>query len=152
MLLNTNQAEGGVMTRVCPATGNSSCLDFPIGSTSLLPYIRRVLVDSARNYTPKRVVARKGKLTLNYTDHYPIIVDLEIPKASKGMELQKELEWNTSKPGGWKAFKEAGERNAEKLMQLADDDKYSAEELIKKVEKIHEDSRRKKCREADATS
>ena len=88
------------MTRVCPATGNSSCLDFPIGSTNLLLYVRRVLVDSVRNYTPKRVVAKKGKLTLKYTGHYPIIVDLEIPKASQGMELQKELEWNTSKPGG----------------------------------------------------
>ena len=28
MLLNTNQAEVGVMTIVCPATGNSSCLNF----------------------------------------------------------------------------------------------------------------------------
>ena len=59
MLLNTKQAEGGVMTRVCPATGSSSCLDFPIGSTNLLPYVKRVLVDSARTYTPRRVVTKK---------------------------------------------------------------------------------------------
>ena len=30
MLLNIKQGEGGVLTRVCPATGVSSCLDFPI--------------------------------------------------------------------------------------------------------------------------
>ena len=85
MLVNTSKAEGGEMTRICPATGKSSCLDFPIGSTNLLPYVRRVLVDSARDYTPRRAVTKHGKLTLTFTDHYPVVVDLEMPKAAQGM-------------------------------------------------------------------
>ena len=72
MLLNTYKAEGGARTRVCPATGRGSCLDFPIGSTNLLPYIKRVLVDSAREYAPGRAVTKNGKLTVTFTDHYSV--------------------------------------------------------------------------------
>ena len=138
MLLNTSQAEGGVMTRVCPATGRESCLDFPIGSTNLLPYIKRVLVDSAREYAPRRAATKNGKLTLTFTDHYPVVVDLEMPKSSQGMEPQSKLEWNTNKPGGWEVYQKAGENNARDLCDLAEDKGYSSEEVSGKVEKIHE--------------
>ena len=138
MLLNQKQAEGGVMTRICPATGKSSCLDFPIGSTNLLPYVRRVLVDSAREYAPRRAVTKHGKLTVTFTDHYPIVVDLEMPKASQGMESQNKLEWNTRKPGGWEAYEKAGESFAAKLVEIAEDEGYSSEEVFEKVEKVHE--------------
>ena len=69
MLLNTSKVEGGVTTRICPSTGNLSCLDFPIVLAGLLPYVKMVLVDSAREYTPRRAVTKKGKLTVTFTDH-----------------------------------------------------------------------------------
>ena len=137
MLFNTSQAEGGAMTRVCPSTGNLSCLDFQIGSTNLLPYVRRVLVDCTRKYTPRRALTKKGKLTLSYTDHFPVIVDLLMPRASQGMDGQDELLWNTNMPGGWKAFEEAGERQARKIAEIVEDEGYSSEEIMEKVEKVN---------------
>ena len=59
LLLNTSKVEGGVITRICPSTGNLRCLDFPIVLAGLLPYVKRVLVDSAREYTPRRAVTKK---------------------------------------------------------------------------------------------
>ena len=106
-------------------------------STNLLPYVRRVLVDSRREYTPRRALAKKGKLTLTFTDHFPVIVDLLMPQASQGMDSQGELHWNTSKPGGWKAFEEAGERQASKIVQIVEDEGYSSEEIMDKVEKVN---------------
>ena len=67
MHLNTSKVEGGVTIRICPSTGNLSCLDFPIVLAGLLPYVKRVLVDSARE-----AVTKKGKLTVTFTDHYPV--------------------------------------------------------------------------------
>ena len=81
MLLNSSLAEGGPWTRVCPSTGSPSCLDLSIGSTNLLPFLRRVVVDSSRLYTPRRAVTKKGRLTCTFTDHYPVVVDLEMPRA-----------------------------------------------------------------------
>ena len=46
MLLNLSLTKGGPWTRICPGTGNLSCLDLSIGSTNLLPFVRKVLVDS----------------------------------------------------------------------------------------------------------
>ena len=43
----------------------------------------------AGRHAPRRVVTKKGKLTLNYTDHYPVMVELEMPKSSQGMDPQK---------------------------------------------------------------
>ena len=93
------------------------------------------LVDGARNYTPWRVVAKKGKLTLTYTDHFPVIVDLQLLKSSQGMELKKQLEWNTSKQGGSKSFEHTWKIKADKIAELAKNEKkHSSEELVRKVE------------------
>ena len=59
-------------------------------------------------------------------------------KAAQGIELQNNLEWNTSKPGGWEAYKQAGEISAVELCRIAEEEGYSSEEVNTKVEKIHE--------------
>ena len=53
------------------------------------------------------------------------------------MDGQGELHWKTSKPGGWKAFKEAGERQASKIVQIVEDEGYSSEEVMDKVKKVN---------------
>ena len=65
-----------------------------------------------------RAVTKKGKLTLTFTDHYPVVVDLEMPKTAQGMELQNYLDWNTSKPWGWQAYKQNGEISAVELCTI----------------------------------
>ena len=66
-----------------------------------------------------------------------MIVDLKMPRSSQGMEGQGVLEWNTSKPGGWEAFEEAGENQAARIAQIVEDEGYSSEEVMQKVEKVH---------------
>ena len=51
------------------------------------------------------------------------------------MELQIKLDWTTRKPGGWEAFKKAGEKNAVEFCEKAEDNGYSYEEVFEKVEK-----------------
>ena len=99
--------------------------------------MKRVLVDSARTYTPRRAGTNKAKLTVTFTDHFPVIVDLEMPRSSQGMKGQGELEWNTSKPGGWETFEETGEREAARIAEIVEDEGYSREEVMEKVEKVH---------------
>ena len=67
-----------------------------------------------------------------------MIVDLKMPRSSQGMEGQGVLEWNTSKPGGWEAFEEAGENQAARIAQIVEDEGYSSEEVMQKVEKVHD--------------
>ena len=64
MLLNLSLTKGGPWTRICPGTGNLSCLDLSIGSTNLLPFVGKVLVDSERRYTPRRPLTKGGRITV----------------------------------------------------------------------------------------
>ena len=100
LLNNLDLARGGPWTRVCPATGSQSCLDLAIGSTNLLPYVRMVTIDSEQKYAPRRAIKKKGGVGVVYTDHYPILVELEMPKAEETRQKLKPS-WNTLKPGGW---------------------------------------------------
>ena len=54
------------------------------------------------------------------------------------MDLESKPDWNTKKPGGWEAFKKAGEKNAVDLCEIAEDEGYSSEEGFEKIEKIHD--------------
>ena len=135
MLLNSSLTKGGPWTRVCPATGSPSCLDLSIASSNLLPFVRQVLVDSARMFTPRRAITKDGRITVTFTDHYGVVVDLEMPRS--GLEQKSEPQWNTKKPGGWKAFAEAGEKLSKTIQEISEDDGYSSEEVMEKVEQIN---------------
>ena len=46
---------------------NKSCLDLAVASINLMPYIKVMLIDRDRNFTPKRIVSmgrNKGLLRL----------------------------------------------------------------------------------------
>ena len=51
---------GGPFTREDPATGRLSCLDLVVVSRELVPYVKKVEIDSEKNFTVARVVKRKG--------------------------------------------------------------------------------------------
>ena len=98
---NLALVEGGPWTREDPADGGLSCLDLAIGSKNLEPYLDKMLVDSARKFTPKRVTCSKGKMTIRPTDHFSLVLKLKMPrKENKKRPLSV---WNKAKPGGWKA-------------------------------------------------
>ena len=95
VLNNLSLTTGGPWTRVCPASGRSSCLDLVIGSVNLQPYVKMMAIDSKKMFTPRTAVSKKdGGLTVVYTDHFPNLLELEMPKSEEDRQNIK-LSWNT---------------------------------------------------------
>ena len=69
VLLNgLSLAEGGPWTWVKRGDASCrSCLDLAIASTNLAPYVTKVKIDSQKEFTPRRVMRRKGKLKTVYS-------------------------------------------------------------------------------------
>ena len=105
-----------------------------MGSRELVQFVTTVNVDSDRLFTPKRATVKQGKLGLTFTDHFPIIVELQMPCAEPAEKLP--LGWNLNKPGGWERYHDEAERIAEKIEMLSNDKDLSSEEVMEKVEKI----------------
>ena len=136
ILNNLSLTKGGPWTRICPGAGTTSCLDLAIGSANLLPFVSNMLIDSKRLFTPRRVVGKTdGALTFTFTDHYPLVIDLEMPKAEKVKE-RTEPHWNTHKPGVWNKYREVTDSMAEKIEKIIDNDSNVNEEVMEKIEKI----------------
>ena len=71
VILN-NMAEGGPWTWIQRGKeANKSCLDLAICSPNLVPFVKVVLIDKAKQFTPRRVIWKKGSFTSIFTDHYP---------------------------------------------------------------------------------
>ena len=136
---NLKIAQGGPFTREDPSDpSKKSCLDLAICSKSLEPFIKSLVIDSARNYPIKRVVFRDGKLTSILTDHYPLIVTLHnLPGIRR--EIQNVTRWNLSRPGAWDTYKSVSDKLSEKIIEVAEDTSKTMDEVVKKVEKIHND-------------
>ena len=133
-------AVGGPWTRVDPATGVLSCLDLTLVSASLLPFIRGFVIDSDKKFTPKRVECRKGKFGFCFTDHFYQELELVMP-SSRIKNIQK-TGWNTYKPGGWEAYKEATKRKSKDVKDIVDNEELSEEEVMKKVDAIEDKIKR----------
>ena len=137
ILNNIGLAKGGPWTRVCPGTGSLSCLDLAIGSSNLLPYVRMVQIDNDRMYAPRRAFKKDDRVGVFFTDHYPILVELEMPKADK-IKKKPESGWNTPKPGGWERYKDLSNIMANKINDIASDEGLDNEEAMARVDKIED--------------
>ena len=81
VLLNASKkAKGGPFTRYNPVYPSDeeakSCLDLVIVSKNIEKYVKSMKIDKDRLFTPFRVV----KNELKYTDHYSVLVEMEIPQ------------------------------------------------------------------------
>jgi hypothetical protein len=83
---------GGPWTRICPVTGDPSCLNLALASAGLVPYIMEMLVDRTREFTPRRAITKKNKVGTNFTDHYPLIIKIELPKAEENEQTKNNIE------------------------------------------------------------
>ena len=116
-----------------------SCLDLVVVSASLLPYVRKLVIDSAREFTPRRLVRRRGEVESVYTDHYSVEVVLEGLARREGRE-ERPSTWNLGKPGGWERYGELSVEAAGKIEQVLEKE-MEIEEMMEKVEKIEKCSR-----------
>ena len=56
-----------------------------------------------------------------------------MPEAEPAKKLP--LDWNLNKPGGWKRYEVEGEKVADKVEEIIEDEGYTSEELMLKFEK-----------------
>ena len=78
LLNNLSLTEGGPFTWVQPGKEEvKSCLDLAIALASLAPFVKRMIIDSQRKFTPRRVTKKSGEAVTIYTDLYAIEVKLE---------------------------------------------------------------------------
>jgi hypothetical protein len=135
LLNGLDLAEGGPWTRVDPATGGLSCLDLAIGSANLLPYVRRLEVDSGRKFTPKRVVYKDGKYGFTYTDHFALEVELLMPSSKVEQQKKQVSRWNLHKPGAWEEYEWRTNLQAGRISELVEDENIEITEVVGKVNK-----------------
>ena len=97
LLNNLSLTEGGPFTWV--QAGNESvrsCLDLALASSSLAPFVKRMIIDKEKNFTPRRVIKKGGVITEVFTDHFTVKVILkELPRCRK--EVEKVVTWNLIK-------------------------------------------------------
>ena len=131
---NLALVEGGPWTREDPGDGTLSCLDLAIGSRNLRPFLETMVVDSARKFTPKRTVYIKGKLTLKPSDHYSMLLILNMPRKEK--QRKQPTIWNKNKPGGWEAYEEETHAAKAKMEEVINDDTMSVDDVMKKLDSM----------------
>ena len=136
MLNNLDLATGGPWTREDPADGSPSCLDLALGSANLLPYIKGFIVDSKREFTPRRVVMTGGKMTYIYTDHYTCELEMTMPASKE--ETKAERRWNIYKPGGWEKYREVSDDYAPKMEKIIKDRSLNNQEVMRKIYQIQD--------------
>ena len=134
--VKTGLVEGGPWTWTQPGKEETkSCLDIAIISSALLPYVKKLVIDSKKMFTPRRVMRKKTGVVSIYTDHFSLELVLEgLPtKLSTG---EQQSRWNLAKPGGWQKYEKLTEEAAEKIMKVAKDEELDEEEVMKNVDAI----------------
>ena len=108
---------GGPYTRQDPANPeNKSVLTLAIASPNLVPYVESFNIDSARKFSPVRVIKRKTGIISKPSDHY--LCELILKNLPNIPAVKKEKRWFYAKPGGWEAFKKLTEEAAKDVTKL----------------------------------
>ena len=69
-----------------------------IGSRNLVPFVETMIMDSSRHFTLRRAVARGGGVGVVFMDHFPSLIELEMPKSEETKEKRNPC-WNTISMG-----------------------------------------------------
>ena len=111
-----------------------SCLELVIISAALEPYLKELIIDSAGQFPMRRVVTRKGKLTVTPSDHFPLILTFSNLQEAKKVQ-SKSVCCNLNKPNGWRNYKRLTEKNSDKFVTLIEDNTKSIEQIMDDFEK-----------------
>ena len=85
---NLPLAVGGPFPWVHPGKERvKSCLDLALASANLTPFVKTMLIDKEKNFTPRRMIRRAGKAETIFTDHFYVELIIEgLPRSNKGIE------------------------------------------------------------------
>ena len=134
-----NMAVGGPWTWVQRGKESvKSCLDLAYASENILPFIKCVLIDKDKKFTPRRIIWKGGKFTSVYTDHFSMEIVLSgMPGKTQNME--KAAIWNLGKPGGWDVYESVTGKRAKEIDILVEKENIDLEVMMDKIEKIDEE-------------
>ena len=93
-------------------------------------------VDSSRRITPKRVIARRGKMTVRHTDHFSLEIKLKMPE--KAEEKKNKTLWNLKKPGGWETYEKLTDDIAVDLEQIIEDEDKDIDTVLRRIDELQE--------------
>ena len=71
-----------------------------------------------------------------YSDHYPLILKLEMP--NKRLKAIQKCYWNLRKPEGWKRYKDLSEETSKKMDSMIEDGTLKVEEIMRRIDKLQE--------------
>ena len=128
---------GGPYTREDPATGIMSCLDLFIVSRELLPYVKKLQIDSQREMAMARSVKMGTAYRMVYSDHYTCLLTLSDLPREKDVRPEKTTVWNLSKEGGWNRYKVLTEAYSEALENMLEKED-TINNKMKAFNKIHD--------------
>ena len=138
LINNTELAEGGPFTREDPGNAdNKSCLDLCIVSVNILPYVKRMFIDSGKMFTPYRITKKNGALAKVYTDHYTEIIEL-VGMPSKFLYKSPDTKWNLMRPGGWDNYERITDDYAESIGDMVKDKELHINEVVRRLDKYQE--------------
>ena len=128
-----NIAVGGPWTWVQRGKESiKNCLDLAYASKNLMPFIKLVVIDKDRNFTPKRVIWRKKEFTSVYTDHFTMEIVLSgMPR--RNQTLEKSSVWNLGKPGGWEEYERLTDMRAGEIDTIANSSDVPIDVKFKKI-------------------
>ena len=100
-VINSMEICAGIFTRVNnKIKGEKSVLDYVIASDDLLRYIKNMLIDTNKQFTPWRTI-KSGK---RFSDHNAISLKLESNKIPSQSKNKRETVWNFNHTKGWERF------------------------------------------------
>ena len=87
---NSEVARGGPFTRWDPSDETKkSCIDLVLASANLMPFIRELVIDKERTFTPMRVIPKGNSLTARYTDNLSLKISLrDLPSSNQKTEIR----------------------------------------------------------------
>ena len=135
VMLN-NMAIGGPWTRVQRGKESiQSCLDIGIASRNRIPFLKSIIFDENRQFTPKRVIRKIGELKSVFADHFTMeIKPADMPKTKVKTIIS--LTWSLKRPVGWENYKDLWDTAADKIDKIVTDENLSIDEKMKAVVSI----------------
>ena len=135
LINNLDLVEGGPWTwQDRKDKRRQSCLDLGIMSISLLPYLKKVVIDKYLKFTPRRVIKTKKTTKSIFSDHYAIKIELnDMPK--KQEHAKQETFWNLNNPGGWDKYETLTAKAADEVEEAIDNE-TDIDKVVKKINVI----------------
>ena len=98
VMLN-NMAIGGPWTWVQRGKESiRSCLDIGIASRNLVPFVKSVIIDENRQFTPRRVIRKNGEVKSVFADLFKMEIKLADMPKTKVKTIKSS--WNLKRPVG----------------------------------------------------